>query len=160
MELEIEVKMTSGALFDYMLYHTYTGMQGIVGTIAGLLLCVLFFMGQSIIYLVAGLVVVSYLPITLFMKSKQQFLMNPSFKEPLNFKFNDEGMSVSQNDATEMLEWGAMYKAVSTPGSIVLYTSKYNASIFPKKELGDNKQLLIQMISTHMPAKKVKIRGN
>ncbi|MCQ2081559.1 MAG: YcxB family protein [Lachnospiraceae bacterium] len=160
MKLEFDIKMTSKALYDYMLYHTYTGMQGIIGTISGLLLMALYFMGQSIIYLVAGLVVVSYLPISLFMRSKQQFLTNPSFKEPLHYSFDDEGMTVSQGENSETLEWEAMYKAVSTPGSIVLYTARYNASIFPKKDLGDQKALLVKMISTHMPPKKVNIRGN
>lgn len=159
MELELDVKITPNALYDYMLYHTYSGMSGLLSAVLGALLVILFFAGQSPIYLVAGIVVLVYLPYTLFVRSRKQYLSNANFKEPLHFSFNDEGMSVTQGEISESLEWELMYKAVSTPGSIILYTSKVNASIFPKKDLGDKKALLIEMISTHMPPNKVKIRS-
>lgn len=159
MELELDVKITPNALYDYMLYHTYSGMSGLLSAVLGALLVILFFAGQSPIYLVAGIVVLVYLPYTLFVRSRKQYLSNANFKEPLHFSFNDEGMSVTQGEISESLEWELMYKAVSTPSSIILYTSKVNASIFPKKDLGDKKALLIEMISTHMPPNKVKIRS-
>lgn len=159
MRLELDVKMTANVLYDYFLYHTYTGLQGILGAVVGALLIVIFFMGQSPMYLIAGLVVELYLPYTLFLRSRKQFLDNKVFKEPIHYLFDDEGMTVSQGENSESIEWENIHRAVSTPSSILLYTSAMNASIFPKKELGDKKILLIEMISTHMPPKKVKIRG-
>lgn len=159
MELEIDVKMTANALYDYMLYHTYHSFAGILGAVVGVFLVIVFVSGQSPIYLIAGLVVLGYLPYALFTRSRRQYLSTPAFKEPLKYIFTDEGVSVSQNEVTESMIWADMVKAVSTPTSIILYTSKVNASIFPKKDLGDKKALLIQVISTHMDPKKVKIRG-
>lgn len=159
MEVSFDVKMTSGILYDYLLYHTYTGMSGLLGTIAGALLVVAFFMGGNPLSLILGIVVLVYLPWTLFLRSKKQFLSNPAFKEPLHYVLDDEGMTVSQKETSEQIAWEQMYKAVSTPGSIILYTSPVNATIFPKKQLGESKAALIEAISTHMPPKKVKIRG-
>ena len=150
MEVSFDVKITPGVLYDYLLYHTYTGTTGLLGTIAGALLVAAYFMAGSILYL----------PWTLFIRSKKQYLANPAFKEPLHYTFNEEGMTVSQKDTSEQIAWENLYKAVSTPKSIVLYTSPVNASIFPKKDLGERKAALIEVISTHMPPKKVKIRGN
>lgn len=160
MEVEFDVKITAGTLYDYMMHHTFTGFQGIVGTLCGIFLIIVFAMGQPVWYLIAGLVVIGYLPITLFLKSKQQYLMNPAFKQPLHYVMNDEGVTISQGETSESQTWDNMVKAVSTPGSIILYTSKVKASIFPKRDLGDKKAAVIQMISTHMEPKKVKIRGN
>lgn len=160
MKLDITIKMTPGVLYDYLLYSNYTRFQGILGTVVGLFLIAAFVIGkQSPIFLIMGLVIEAYLPYTLFLASRRQYLNTPAFKEPLNFSFDDDGMTISQGDQSETQSWEAMYKAVSTPKSIVLYTSKYNASIFPKKDLEDKKAMLIEMISTHMPTKKVKIRG-
>lgn len=160
MEVSFDVKITPGVLYDYLLYHTYTGTTGLLGTIAGALLVVAYFMAGSILYLIFGVVVLVYLPWTLFIRSKKQYLANPAFEEPLHYTFNEEGMTVSQKDTSEQIAWENLYKAVSTPKSIVLYTSPVNASIFPKKDLGERKAALIEVISTHMPPKKVKIRGN
>lgn len=160
MEVSFDVKITPGVLYDYLLYHTYTGTTGLLGTIAGALLVVAYFMAGSILYLIFGVVVLVYLPWTLFIRSKKQYLANPAFKESLHYTFNEEGMTVSQKDTSGQIAWENLYKAVSTPKSIVLYTSPVNASIFPKKDLGERKAALIEVISTHMPPKKVKIRGN
>ena len=51
-----------------------------------------------------------------------------------------------------------MTKATSTGKSIILYTSPVNASIFPRADLKEKEVAVIEMISTHMPPKKVKIR--
>jgi hypothetical protein len=70
----------------------------------------------------------------------------------------DAGISVSQGGNEEKQSWDSCYKAISTGKSIIIYTSRTTASIFPKGDLGDKKDVLVQMISTHMPPRKVKIR--
>ena len=159
MEIEFDVKIDAGVLYDYMLHHTYNSASGILGTVVGALMIVAFTMGQGVLFLIAGIVVLAYLPWTLFIKSRQQALMTPAFKKPLHYKLDEEGITISQDDTEEKQEWGQMYKAVSTGKSIIVYTSKVNASIFPKKDLGENKAKVIEIISTHMPPSKVKIRN-
>ena len=158
MELEFDVKMTPAAMYDYLLYHTYSGMSGIVGAIAGAFCIIVFAANKYPIYLIAGIIILAYLPISLFLKANQQVQGTPAFKKPLHYKMTEEGITVSQDGNEEMQNWDACYKAVSTRSSIILYTSKTTASIFPKKDLGEKKDSLIQMISTHMPPNKVKIR--
>lgn len=158
MELEFDVNMTSGTLYDYMLYHSYTSLSGLLGTIAGALMVVAYFAGAGVLCLVAGIIVLLYLPWTLFLKSKQQMLANPAFKKPLHYKLTEAGISISQGETEQSQKWEDMQKAVSTTRSLIVYTSKVNASIFPKKDLGDLTPEVIRFISTHMPAKKVNIR--
>ena len=68
-------------------------------------------------------------------------------------------ITVSQNGEEQHQDWGDMVKALSTGHSIIVYTSRVNATIFPKREMGDKKTDVIEMISTHMPPQKVKIRN-
>lgn len=158
MEVEFDIQMKSGDLYDYMLKHTFSSPSGLIGAIVGALLVILGFSQNYILCMIAGIVVLCYLPITLFTKSKRQFLMNPAFKQPLHYKMTEEGVEVSQGESKQQQEWENMVKAVSTTKSIILYTSFVNASIFPRRELGDQAEAVVRMISTHMPAKKVKIR--
>lgn len=158
MEIEFDVQMTSGDLYDYMLHHTYSSASGLIGAVAGALMIVAFFSGAGVLCLIAGLIILLYLPITLFLKSKQQFLSNPSFKKPLHYKMTEEGIKVSQGEEVQSQKWEDMYKAVSTMKSLIVYTSPVNATIFPRRELGELTPGVIEIISTHMPPKKVKIR--
>lgn len=158
MEMEFDVKVTAGVLYDYLLYHTYTSLSGMLGTLVGVFLIMAFVSTKYVIYLIAGVVLIAYLPGALFLRAMQQVQNTPAFKKPLHYKMTDEGISVSQGENEENQTWDSCVKAVSTGRSIILYTSRTAASIFPKRDLGDKKEALIQMISTHMPPKKVKIR--
>ena len=159
MELEFDVKITGNILYDYMLRHTYYSASGLIGTIVGALMVVYFFSGGGTIVLIAGLVILAYLPWTLFLKSRQQMANTPAFKEPLHYKLTDEGIEVSQGEQVQMQKWEDMYRAVSTQRSLIVYTSRVNASIFPKQDLGEMVPRVIEIISTHMPPAKVKIKG-
>lgn len=157
--LNLTVKINAGDLYDYMLRHSFCSPSGIIGSTFGAVLILFALAAQQWIFIVLGLVMLLYLPWTLFVKSRRQILSNPSFQEPLEYLLDDEGLTISQGEETAAFVWKDMYKAVSTSRSIILYTSRVNATIFPKRELGDKKAAVIGIISTHMPPGKVKIRG-
>ncbi len=157
--LELTVKIEAGDLYDYMLMHSYTSPAGLVGSAFGAILILFAIAAQQWIFIVLGLVMLLYLPWTLFLKSRSQSLTNPSFQEPLHYLLDEEGLTVSQGEAQEKMAWGDMYKAVSTGRSIILYTSRVNATLFPKRQLGDRRAAVVEIISTHMPPSKVKIRS-
>ncbi|HOO28298.1 MAG TPA: YcxB family protein, partial [Lachnospiraceae bacterium] len=79
-------------------------------------------------------------------------------KETLHYRLSDEGIEITVGDAKESQAWADIHKAVSTNKSIIVYTNKVNASIFPRVDVGDKITDVIEMISTHMPPKKVNIR--
>ena len=158
MEIEFDVKVTPNALYDYMLHHTYGKLSGLMGSLVGVLMIILFFSSGQVVALIVGIVILLYLPVALFMRSKQQFLSNPAFRQPLHYRMDEEGITVSQGEHEECCKWEDMQKAISTMRSIVLYTSAVNATILPKKAMGEKTTAVIGVISTHMPPKKVKIR--
>ena len=89
---------------------------------------------------------------------RRQVLTNEAFKKPLHYIFTKEGIYVSQGDQVEMQHWENMHQAVATGKSIIIYTSKVNASIFPRADLAENTVTVIELICRYMDPKKVKIR--
>ncbi len=157
--LELDIRISAGDLYDYMLRHTYNSASGILGSSFGAMLVVLAVGTGQWLYLVFGLIMLLYLPWTLFIKSRKQVLMNPSFREPLHYSLTEEGVTISQGEESVTYPWEEMQKAVSTGRSIILYTSPVNATIFPRKQLGENMMPVIEMICTHMAPAKVKIKN-
>ena len=156
--IEFDVHINAGDLYDYMMRHTYSGFSGLFGRVMGALFVVIGVYRQYWIAVAAGIVLLCYLPWSLFLKSKQQMLANPAFKEPLHYKLDDEGIHVSQNGTEEMQRWEDIRKAVSTGRSLIVYTSRTNACIFPRRDMGDYTAQVIRVLSTHLPASAVKIR--
>lgn len=157
--LELTVKIEAGDLYDYMLMHSYNSPAGLVGSAFGAILILFAIATRQWIFIVLGLVMLLYLPWTLFLKSRSQILSNPCFQEPLHYILDEEGLTVFQGDVRETMAWEDMHKAVSTGRSIILYTSRVNATLFPRRQLGDKRTAVIEIISTHMPPSKVKIRS-
>ena len=111
--VELDVKITSGDLYDFLLRHSYNSVSGLLGAVIGALGVVVGISRQYWIYLILGVVILLYLPWTLFITGR----------------------------------------------SIIVYTAKNNATIFPKSQMQDKTTDVIEMISTHMPPAKVKIRS-
>lgn len=155
--VEVDVKIQAGDLYDYMLAHTYGSPTGLLGGCCGALLVIYGVLSAEWICAVMGILVLLYLPWTLFVKSRRQAL-NPVFQKPLHYKLDDEGITVSQGADAETQKWEDMVKATSTSRSIIVYTSDVSATIFPKRDLGEQKAALIEIISTHMPPARVKIK--
>jgi hypothetical protein len=156
-DMELDVKINAGDLYDYMLMHTYHSASGLIGSGVGAMLIVAGAMTGKL-YWAVGLIVLLYLPWSLFLKSRQQVLGNPVFKQPLHYQFDEEVIHVSQGETHQDLPWENILKVLSTSRSLILYTSKVNATILPRREMGEDTTAIIRTISEHVPANRVKIR--
>lgn len=158
MEIEFDVKMTVDKMYDYMLQHTFSTAQGIIGECVGVLLLLLFLVGGNWIYLLLSLIVISYLPVTLYLSASRQVKLNPAFQNALHYTLTAEGVKVRLGENEEFQAWADMYRAKSTKKSIIVYTTMANACIFPRSDMGEQTQAAIQMISAGMKPDRVKIR--
>lgn len=158
MEIEFDVHMSTGKLYDYSLYHTYRGFTGLFGTAVGAVLLFYFVRSSQPMYLIFGLITILYLPIALYVNAKKQMLMVAAFKEPLHYRLSAEGIEISQGEEKQTQGWDGVLKAVSTGQSIILYTGKAVASILPRDDMGEQTEQVIKMISQNVSQKRVKIR--
>ncbi len=157
-EVSLDVHMNTGVLYDYMLNHSYSGASGILGTCFGFLGIIAFAKTQFPLYLIMGLLLIFYLPVHLRYRAALQMQATEAFKKPLHYVVDRKGISVSQGEQTECVSWEQCLKAVSTKKSIVVYTGKKNATIFPRADLGEYTAALIAVIVENMDPKRVKIR--
>lgn len=165
MSVKFSVKMTDKYMYDFMLYHNYSHISGLLGAVVGVL-----GLGMAINYLMAGdtqgavpgmIVALLFLvvtPTTTKSRAKMQVQTSPMFREPLEYEFTEEGITVRQNESEATNKWEDFMKAVSTQKSVILYITRVRALILPKECMGDQYEEAIKMIHTHMPPSKVKIR--
>lgn len=158
MEVNFDVKMTFSALFDYKLQHSYKQAISILSTAVGLVMIYAFIRYSKWYFLVGGILLVLYLPLTLIKNTFVQMKMVPSFKNVMHYRICEEGIEASLGEEKQLIPWENCVKACGTKMSYFVYTSKNTAFIFPKASMGDQTMGTLQMISTHMDPSKVKIR--
>ena len=165
MKVDFDVKMTKNAMFDFMLYTSYTSLSGIVGVIFGGVTLILgirqiiegnYTMAST--FFVFALVFLVANPLNMKAKAGAQVKSSPMFQKPIHYELTEEGVEISQDDQHTTVKWTDFQKAVSTNKSVILYVTKLRAFIFPKESLGEDYSAAVKMISTHMAPKKVKIR--
>ncbi len=156
--IECDVKIGKADLYDYNLKYTYGKIVNILAEIIGFVAVVYGIYGGNYPLAVIGVLVVVYLPVTLWIRSAQVAALSPAFKSPLHYKLDDEGLTVSQGENEETIKWEDCVKAVSTSRSVLVFTSRTGATIFPRNQLGDKIPLIIQCISQHMSPDKVNIK--
>lgn len=160
MDIEFDVKMTPGILFDFKMQYSYRQPITILATAAGGVLCYLFISGMqtNLIYLIIGILLILYTPVNNLYSSFVQVKLIPSFQEPLHYRLAEEGIEVSQGEEKQVLPWDNVTKAYSNKKSIFVHSSKKAAFIFPRKSLGNFETEAIQTIAAHISPDIMKIR--
>ena len=165
MSVKINVKMTEEYMYDFMLYHNYTHMSGLMTAIAGVLCLAVFIqklmdgdMQTSAVWLMCAILFLIISPSSMKAKAKSQVNNVEMFQKPLEYEFTEEGITVRQDEAKAETKWEEVTKAVSTQKSVILYLGRVRALIFPKKCMGEEYEEVMKMIHTHVPPSKVKIR--
>ncbi len=158
MKLEFDVKMTTPVMYDYMMYHTMTGMQFYLAIGIGIMAIAAFVIDHNPIYLIAGLVMLAYLPVERYVQAARQVKLNPVFKENLHYTLDDEKMSIDVKDEHMDAPWDTISKVRSTRKSLILYTGSVTATIFPRESLGSDYDKAVTLIRDKVPAGRVRIR--
>ena len=160
MDLEFDVKVTPGVLYDFKIQHTYKKPITILATALGFFSIYLSFVREDykLIFLFLGIVFIVYEPITAAYHSYVQAKLTPAFQAPLHYRLCEEGIEISQNGEVQLAKWDQCVKACNTRKSIFVYTSKVNAFIFPRADLGNQTEDVIAYIAKHVSPDIMKIR--
>ncbi len=157
--VEVEIQLTPGDLYDFNLRHSYSSLSGILSTAVGLVGVIYGIYAKYWLLLIVGAILLVYTPLVLLLKANQTYSLTPAMKKPLKYSFDENGLTVSQDENSQTYEWKDVVKAVSTGRSIIIYTTKYNATIIPRSQAGEKLPLVIQAISAGLEPKKNKIRN-
>ena len=166
MSVKINVDMKEEYMVEFLMHHTYTHYSGIVGLVVGVMAVA---MGISTMvdgniqaswpmFLIAVLFLI-VTPRTTINRAKQQVRNSKMFQDTIVYEFTEKGVTASQGDVQAVNEWDEFMKVIETRKSVILYVTRLRAIIFPKACIGEKYDDVVKMIRTHMPEKKVKIRG-
>ncbi len=145
MKLKFDIKITEKELFAFNLEQAYKGIQGVVSIVFGIIIiaAVIFsaIKGNAanvIMYIVVGLIVLLYVPVSLKGRVKISMKSNEVFTKPLHFTIDEKQIGVSQGKEAATLPWEDVYRFVANDRRILIFSNRKNAYIMSKEQLGDN----------------------
>ena len=141
---KFSTQLTVMDMFRFQMRHTYICVSGFIAVLVSLLCLVILWLNHDdYVFTTNGLLVFGgalFTVIQPFMLLKRSFkiiALTPTFKEPLNYELDEEGVHVSQNGETADFNWDMVVKVIETKTTLCIYSSPKNAFILPVKQLGE-----------------------
>jgi len=163
-EVKFSVQMKTAYMFDFLYWHSYHGITGIINyalSFAGIAALIAGF-GKGNTLVTVMLVALALLftvinPLTLLYKAVRQVKKSPLFAKPLHYTFHADGFTISQEEKTDFAKWEAIVFIRETQKSIILYLGAANALILPKKDIGNQLADLKALIHEALPQQAKKL---
>lgn len=167
MKVSFDVQLQPKDLFRFNIYQTYTGMQGILSIVLGILGFVMAGLSvgkaeipYTVMYIVVGLIFLFYIPVSLWFRAKQSLKNNAVLAGKLHYEVSEKGIHVVQGKETGDLPWDAVYKLVSNKHQILIYTTRVNAYVIPREQIGDQYDGVCEVAKKVLKPFQLKLRKN
>lgn len=164
--VSFSVQMRAQDLYRFKLYHVYHGFSGVFGICLTVLAAIMLLSNfknmdeqTRIIFLLIVVWFIIIDPLRFWMHSKGQIKQNKVYHKPLQYRIDEAGITVSQDDTTQTMSWGNLVKLIETKKQFIIYSSKIHAFIFPKEAMGEECELLRKLLVSYTMDKHVKIKG-
>ncbi|MFP4698334.1 MAG: YcxB family protein, partial [Eubacteriales bacterium] len=121
-----------------------------------------FFWNDNFITIIAlfGLLLYTFFtPLSLRLKAKRQILLNQAYKNPFEYNFSKQGLTIAQGPNKAKYSWEDFYKIKETKKVLLFFISKKVAFILPLESC-DNKSYegIIELIKDFENKKLVNIK--
>lgn len=158
MEIEVDVKLDAGSLNRFLIYHNYMRVSGIIGLLLSLaaIVALCFKWGmwtttQRCLLVVLALLFTVLQPLMLISKGKKQLAMD-DFQTPFHYCFNENGVTISQQDQSQSFAWEEIRKTVFRKDALYVYMSSVSAFVIPREQCGGGFDELVGLIKDRTSA--------
>lgn len=165
MPIEFDITLDVKDLYRFNLYQVYSGFQGIFSIVIAVAVCVLAVVSRgkvepmyTAVYAGFGVMFLLYLPATLYLRSKAGLARSEVLRAPLHYEVDESGFTVSQGEASANLPWKQIYKMVATKSNVLVYSSRINAYVIPRGQLGVNYEPLAKLANAQLEKFRVKMK--
>ena len=168
MPIEFDIKLKARDIFRFNMHQTYTGFNGLSSILFSVLLFGLagytFYttgeeaLSKILIYIFAGILLLVYMPITLWLRSRQSLKASSVLSNSLHYHVDKDGFTVTQGESSGVLAWKQIYKMLSTKHLVLVYSNRINAYIIPRSQLGEQYVALTKLAVSKLPKFRVKMK--
>lgn len=159
-QVDVTLRITAKDLWAFSMYHANAGLMGIFNllfSLAALYLLIFRWSSTTVPYrcllVVCALIFTVWQPFLLWNKARKQ-AKRPAVKNPMRLIFDDEKLTVSQEENLAEFTWEQMGRIDAKPSMYILYMDRIHAYLIPKTELGDQEEALRELIVAHLPKEK------
>ena len=102
---------------------------------------------------VCALIFTVWQPFLLWNKARKQ-AKRPAVKNPMRLIFDDEKLTVSQEENSADFTWEQMGRLDAKSSMYILYMDRVHAYLIPKETLGEQEETFRELVTAHLPKER------
>ena len=153
-EVNFDIQITDKDLFKFSInniYRKFTGILWIVFSITVIFITVYTWgdisINNSILLICMALLFSVMNPFLLWTKSKSQIKKNETKQRAIHYCINGKGVTISQGERTDHVDWNQTWKAVRYGNLVIIYVSSIRAFVLPVNQIGEQYDKLVKILS-------------
>ena len=138
MSMDFELKLDGKTMSRFLLHYNYTKATGLFGILLGIASLAAVFIkwnmwnaNQRVVWIVIAVLFLIVQPLTLAKKGRRQ-MAQEEMQIPLFCHIDEEGISVTQGEASSSCKWSDLRKVVYRKNEMYLFTSAIYATIITR----------------------------
>ena len=163
MKIEFDVKLETKDLYLFNMGQAYKGLQGIISIVIPAMIFVYTVynrdnvsIGTSILNIGIGILLLVYVPISLYLRSSKIVKSDEVLSKPLHYAVSEEGIRVTQGEADALLEWKNVYRMVAKGSRVLIYSNRIHAYIIPRHQVEKEYDALVELAKTKLEKYRIK----
>ena len=135
----------------------FMGMFNLIFSLAALYLLIFRWSTTTVPYrcllVVCALIFTVWQPFLLWNKARKQ-AKRPAVKNPMRLIFDDEKLTVSQEENSADFTWEQMGRLDAKSSMYILYMDRVHAYLIPKETLGEQEETFRELVTAHLPKER------
>ena len=164
-KIELDITMTFEDMYRFNLYHVYHNSQGILSIVIAVLLVLVSVLSwgdvnvaYNVLYLLASVLIVLYIPFSLRGKVKKQMKNSEVYRQPIHYTIDESGITTCFGEQSVTMPWKQLYKIVSTKHMVLLYGGRIRANVIPRDQLADQYEALYELAKAQVDSYRFKMK--
>ena len=165
MKTEFDIQLRTLDMYRYNLYHAYTTASGYLAILIAVIALAAAVrkwgevsLSSSVMYIMIGVILLVYTPLTLYLRSKQQVQGSPVLKNILHYTIDDTGITTSQGEMSSTLAWEQVYRVVATKHNILVCINPSNAFIITRDQVTQQYDTIRGIAQSHLEKYRFKMK--
>ena len=152
MSMDFELKLDGKTMSRFLLHYNYTKATGLFGILLGIASLAAVFIkwnmsnaNQRVVWIVIAVLFLIVQPLTLAKKGRRQ-MAQEEMQIPLFCHIDEEGISVTQGEASSSCKWSDLRKVVYRKNEMYLFTSAIYATIITRNSCEEKFDELVAFV--------------